>query len=266
VQTTKRLRISTEFFMNTETSGQKLYQSVANELARAIREGVYQPGHRLPSERDLAERFGVSRPTIREAMIALDIQGLIEARHGSGIYVTASVPADHQTQELDIGAFELTEARRMFEGETAALAAATITDEEIAELEKILKEIKEENRQQVAGEHADRSFHVAIAKATRNSAIIGVIEQLWDQRYKSPLCKNMLDRARSVGVQPRVDEHERILEALRNRDSKAARKAMRDHLERVITGLLKATELEALERARSEHEAKRDDLSRRFAV
>jgi GntR family transcriptional regulator, hexuronate regulon transcriptional repressor len=80
------------------------------------------------------------------------------------------------------------------------------------------------------------------------------------------LCKNMLDRARSVGVQPRVDEHERILEALRNRDSKAARKAMRDHLERVITGLLKATELEALERARSEHEARRDDLSRRFAV
>lgn len=251
---------------NPAPEAQKRYQYVASELAKAIHEGVYLPGQRLPSERDLADRFGVSRPTVREAMIALDMQGMIEARHGSGIYVTASLPAEGQAPELDIGAFELTEARRLFEGETAALAAATITDEEIEELETLVKAIREENKRNVAGERADRSFHIAIAKATRNSAIAGVIEQLWDLRYKSPLCRAMLDRARSTGVQPRVDEHERIVEALRARDSKAARKAMRDHLERVIEGLLKATEMDAIERTRSELEAKRHSLKNRIAV
>src|SRR6185437_8005328 len=166
---------------------QKRYQVVAGEVAKAIRNGVYSAGQRLPSERDLADQFGVSRPTVREAMIALDIQGLVESRHGSGIYVRASVPREPESSELDIGAFELTEARRLFEGETAALAAATITDEEIRELEKLLKEIKEENKRKVPGERADRAFHLAIAKATRNSAIVGVVEQLWDLRQIAAL-------------------------------------------------------------------------------
>ncbi len=244
---------------------QKRYQYVADQLTRAIREGDFVAGQRLPSERDLAERFQVSRPTIREALIALDIQGLVEARQGSGLYVKTAALA-RQAPELDIGAFELTEARRLFEGEAAALAAALITDAEIRELEGIVTEIRDENRRRVPGEQADRSFHLTIAKATRNSAILGVIEQLWDMRYKSPLCMNMLERARRVGVQPRVDEHERILEALRARDSKAARKAMRDHLERVIAGLLKATEVEALERARSEVEATRQSVTRRIGI
>lgn len=244
----------------------KRYQYVAEEIAKAIRSGAYAPGQRLPSERDLADQFGVSRPTVREAMIALDIQGLVEPRHGSGIYVQASVAPDPENAELDIGPFELTEARRLFEAEAAALAAATITAEELHELQKLVEEIKEENRREVQSEQADRAFHVAVAKATRNSAIVGVIEQLWDLRHKSPLCKNILDRARSMGVRPKVDDHQRIMEALRAHDSKAARKAMRDHLEGVIAGLLKATELDAMERARSEFEAKRNLVRRRIAV
>ena len=105
-----------------------------------------------------------------------------------------------------------------------------------------------------------------IARATRNSAVVNVVEELWDARYRSPLSAHMLERARSVGVQPRIDEHQVLLAALRDRNPKAARAAMRDHLERVIDGLLQATETDAVDRARAEAKAKRHDLARRVAV
>ncbi|MFY8092422.1 MAG: FadR/GntR family transcriptional regulator [Niveispirillum sp.] len=251
--------------MMPPTEGRKLYQNIASAISKAIRTGAYQPGQRLPPERELAEEFNVSRPTIREAMIALDIMGLVEARQGSGIYVTHSRPAE-QTDDLDIGAFELTEARRLFEGEAVALAATTITDEELAELTAILADMVDENERDVVGDRADRRFHVAIAKATRNSAIVLVVETLWDLRYKSPLCRTMLARARAVGIRPLVDDHVEIVEALKTRDPRTARAAMHHHLGTVIENLLTATELEAVQRAQSEVAARRSELARRTAL
>ncbi|TWB11569.1 GntR family transcriptional regulator [Nitrospirillum amazonense] len=247
-------------------NGQRLYRQVADAIAADIRRGVYAAGQRLPSERDLAETFDVSRPTVREAMITLEILGLVEARHGSGIYVTEQLPPSEAAAELDIGAFELTEARRLVEGEVAALAATTITDEELAELNALLREIGEENERNAVGEQADRRFHLTIARASRNTALVGVVEQLWDMRYKSPLCMAMLERARTVGDHPRVEEHQRIVQSLAARDPQAARAAMRDHLGRVIEGLLEATEMEAVQRARAEVAAKRNELRRRAGV
>jgi GntR family transcriptional repressor for pyruvate dehydrogenase complex len=113
---------------------------------------------------------------------------------------------------------------------------------------------------------ADRRFHVAIARSTRNSAITAVVENLWDMRYKSPLCAHMLDRARRAGVQPRISEHRRILAALRKHDPKAARNAMREHLGRVIDGLLEATETDALDSARKKASVKRHEYTRRLAI
>ncbi len=255
--------------MTTSTAdARKLYQQVATAVAAGITSGQYQVGARLPSERDLAEEFGVSRPTVREAMIALEIRGLVEARPGSGIYVTEAAPTNGgPAPELDIGAFELTEARRLFEGEACALAAGVITDEELAELEAILKDMVGENTLATAiGEHADRRFHATIARATRNAAIVMVVENLWDLRYRSPLCAAMLARARQVGVRPLIEDHREILDALIARDPAAARGAMRAHLGRVIDGLLTATELDALERTRSDVEARRQDIARRTAI
>ena len=117
-----------------------------------------------------------------------------------------------------------------------------------------------------AGELADRRFHVAIARSTRNTAIATVVENLWDIRYKSPLCRHMLERARSVGVQPRISEHRRILAALKKHDPKAARAAMRDHLGRVIDGLLVATESEAVDSARRKAISKRHEYTRRLSI
>lgn len=235
-------------------------------MAESITAGRYLTGQRLPSERDLAEEFGVSRPTVREAMIALEIRGLVEARQGSGIYVMHNT-AEGPEPDLDIGAFELTEARRLFEGEAAALAATTITDAELDELEVVLGDMIGENAYTgFTGEQADRRFHVTIAKATRNAAIVMTVETLWDLRYRSPLCVAMLERGRKVGVRPLIDDHRDILDALRRREPQGARHAMRAHLGRVIDDLLTATEMEAMEKTRSDVEARRLEVARRAAI
>lgn len=253
--------------MTTSTANtRKLYQQVAGAITVAIEQDRYVTGQRLPSERDLAEEFGVSRPTVREAMIALEIRGLVETRHGSGVYVTQVRPTA-PAPELDIGAFELTEARRQFEGEVCALAAATITNAELAQLEAILLEMIDENSfADFTGEAADRRFHVTIAQATRNAAMVMVVETLWDLRYGSPLCAAMLERARAVGVRPLIEDHRAILDALTARDAKSSREAMRMHLSHVIEDLLTATEVDALERARNDVAARRQELARRTSV
>jgi len=246
--------------------GQKLYQRVAAAVTDAIQSGRYAQGARLPGERDLAEEFAVSRPTIREAMIALEIRGLIEARHGSGLYVTNIAPNDAAPLELDIGAFELTEARILFEGETAALAATVMTDEKLARLEAIVREMELSAHPDMRVEQADRRFHLEIASATDNMAIRSVVEMLWDVRYRSPLCVHMFAKAARDGINPRIDEHRAILDALASRDPQAARDAMHGHLRRVIEDVLAATEMEAVERARSEISARRSEIARRITL
>ncbi len=180
-------------------TGNKLYQRVAASITDAIEAGRWSPGSRLPGERDLAEEYKVSRPTIREAMIALEMKGWIEARHGSGLYVTRR---DHGSGEradalnFDVGAFDLTEARILFEGEAVALAAVSITDEQIEELEAILHDMGADDSDEPAVMDADHRFHLAIANATGNAAIRSVVEYLWDLRTKSPLAANMFARAK----------------------------------------------------------------------
>jgi len=128
--------------MTRTAPAQKLYESVTTAIADAIAEGRYAPGQKLPSERELTETYSVSRATIREAMIALAIRGLVEARHNAGVFVAAVAPPAAPEPDLDIGAFELTEARKLIEGEAAALAAKCITDVEVAELYRLLEDMK----------------------------------------------------------------------------------------------------------------------------
>src|ERR1700694_1745394 len=116
--------------MSTPIGARKLYRQVADAIMASIESGEYARGARLPSERDLAASFKGSRPTIPEAMIALATRGLVEAQQGSGIYVTDQPQAHIGADDLDIGAFELTEVRRLFEGEAAALAGFISTGEQ----------------------------------------------------------------------------------------------------------------------------------------
>ncbi len=235
----------------------RLYRRVADQLAERIASGTYGLGDRLPAEREIAREFGISRPTAREAIIALELQRLVEVRIGSGVYVAARPSALDPPPTADVGPFEIMEARRLIEGESAALAATVITDEQLADLEKLVAAMEDENARNVWGESADRRFHIAIAEATQNSAMAAVVSQLWEMRERSPLSQRLLLMVRLKGVQPVIDEHRNIVNALRARDPKLARHAMRQHLARVIEGLLEATEFEEVEKARAQIEAKR---------
>jgi DNA-binding FadR family transcriptional regulator len=114
-------------------------------------------------------------------------------------------------------------------------------------------------------ELADRQFHITIAQATRNSAIVRVVENTWDLRYKSRLCMQMLEKARHVRKRPLNDEHHDIIESLRTRDPKAARAAMQTHLGGLIENLLLTAELEAMEQTRERLANKREEIALRAA-
>jgi GntR family hexuronate regulon transcriptional repressor len=239
----------------------RLYQDLARKLMSELSSGRYAVGDRLPAERELSVTFGVSRPTVREAVIALEVQGLVEVRVGSGAYVKR-LPGKEDIPGFNITAFELTEARLLFEGEAAALAATQITEEGLAELEALVDEIESENRNPHGTEKADRAFHLAIARATRNSAIIEAIERLWELRAQSPESALLHEKARSANIKPVVDEHKAVLDALRAHDPAAARTAMRTHLAAVLDSLLFATEEKAIAAARSAAQAKRERYAR----
>jgi GntR family transcriptional regulator, hexuronate regulon transcriptional repressor len=247
-----------------EKGPDRLYQDLARSLTEELASGAYPVGARLPAERELAVKYSVSRPTVREAIIALEVQGLIEVRVGSGAYVRR-LPGSEDLPGFNVSAFELTEARLLFEGEAAALAATQITDEELAEIEQLVEAIAKENNDPRGSEKADRAFHLAIAKATRNGAIHDAIERLWDLRASSPEAALLHEKARTANIKPVVDEHSAILQALRGRDPVAARQAMRGHLSQVIDSLLFATEERQIEEARRAAQAKRDRYARATA-
>ncbi|MEP7242316.1 MAG: FadR/GntR family transcriptional regulator [Gammaproteobacteria bacterium] len=227
----------------------RLYQELAHTLSSAIAAGVYKEGDRLPAERELAIQYKVSRPTVREAVIALEVRGLVEVRVGSGAYVRRAHPSQ-DAPGFNVTAFELTEARLLFEGEAAALAATLITDEELDRLDELVREIDRENVTAGGGERADHDFHMLIARATRNEAVANTIEDLWRLRSTSPECALLLAKARTAEVKPVVEEHSRIASALRSRDPARARAAMRGHLGAVMEHLLFTTEEHAVEEAR----------------
>jgi DNA-binding FadR family transcriptional regulator len=237
----------------------RLYEQVAHDIANDIASGKYAVGQRLPSERDLAQVFGVSRPTVREAIISLELDGLVEVRLGSGVYVMSRHPPGGQAGAKDIGPFELLEARRAIEGEACAIAATRMSEEQLAQLEQLLAEMRTDNQQNeiVMSEEADRRFHELIALSTQNSAIFAAVQMLWDTRMRSPQTHLMDDRVRARGMKPPIAEHAAIVRALKRRDPEAARAAMHRHLTRVIEQQLQHTEVREMKSVRDRAAQKR---------
>jgi GntR family transcriptional regulator, hexuronate regulon transcriptional repressor len=251
--------------MDTGPPVQKLYQQIARQIAAAIAAGRYAPGDKLPSERELADDFGVSRPTIRDAMIALEFQGLVEARQGSGVYVSAAPQNPEDAAESEVSALELTEARRLFEGEACALAAAIIRDEQLALLDRLATDMAGDSAPEEI-ERLEQEFHLAIARATGNAAITAGVDDLWMLRQQSPSCAKTLRRARVDSGGDFVGEHRKIVAALRERDPKAARQAVHGHLTQVINDLLALAELDAVEQTRQKMAEQRRLLAGRTEI
>jgi len=240
---------------------ERLYQAVVRNILTLIDSGVYPPDSRLLPERELAEHFEVSRLTIREAIVALETLDRVRVKTGSGVYVKEP-KKNARLNALDIGPFELTQARAVIEGEAAAIAASMITDEQLKELEGALALMTPETQaDDASAEEADRRFHLIISQATNNSAILMTIQNLWEIRETSSQVKKAYEGVCKQGGEDRMLEHKAIYDALKSGDSDAARKAMHLHFARLIDALLHVSEAQAIEAARKEALKSRQQFS-----
>jgi DNA-binding FadR family transcriptional regulator len=242
-------------------SDRRLFQDVADQIIALIKSGHFQPGTRLPGERELSERFGVSRVTIREAEIALQAMGWIKIKTGAGVYVLER-PAPSKGALPAVSAFELTEARSLFEAQSAALAASMITEEELARLDLLLEAMGDDSLDDDQITEIDREFHSTIARASKNQVIVHVIETLWRFRLELADVRASHSLVCHKDGAARRAEHAEIVDALKARDAARARVAMRLHFSRLLESMIIASE----ERELHELRRKSAESRRRFLI
>lgn len=211
---------------------QRLYRQISDQLRTLILAGEFPPGSRLPAERDLALQLGVSRPSLREALIALEVQGYIQVHMGSGIYICDPLPRAEEKYDLsrEEGPLEVIRARALLESEVVATAAKTGRKAHFDAIEEAIDMMEADAKQGIIPIDADQLFHVRIAEATGNSVLVGVVKQLFEFRM-GPLFDQLHSHFESSEVWSQaIAEHRAILKALRARDPEAARAAMKHHM------------------------------------
>lgn len=210
----------------------RMYRVVAARIQQLIRQQEIGPGERLPSERDLAASLNVSRASLREGLIALELAGEIEVRGGSGIYASAHAPPQLAVEEAGPGPFEVLAARHFIETEIAAMAAKNATEAELDAILLAMMEMERSHDEPSSNEPADRNFHLAIARASGNAALVDVVSYLWTQR--TSLWRRFKEHYRTEDLRKStLLDHRAIFSAIAAHDAVGARKAMRAHLQRV---------------------------------
>lgn len=213
----------------------RVAEEVADRIRTLILDGTYPQGQPLPSERVLTEQFGVSRGSIRDAFRMLEMIGLLETRHGRGTF-PHELTVDRLVQPLaSVMAYqqdlrdELLDVRMMFEPAVARAAASRLTEEDLADLQRILDA---QRRKLKAGQSAiveDTAFHAVLARSTRNRVVVSLMSTLNDLLVES--------RASSLKQEGRpvksIEGHEAVVEALRRRDAEGAARAMLDHIDQI---------------------------------
>jgi DNA-binding FadR family transcriptional regulator len=217
---------------------QRLYRQIAGQLRALISQGELAVGSRLPAERDLARQLGVSRPSVREALIAMEVEGWVEVRTGSGVYVldrssqasrvaarSPQIPAD------EWGPLELIRARRVIEGEIAAIAATEANRQHVTAMGKALAMMQGDADRGILPLEGDRAFHTAIVESCGNVVLIETVQRFWDSR-RGPLFERLVGYFETLDSwRAAIAEHEAILLAIRSHDPAAARLAMHQHMD-----------------------------------
>lgn len=236
---------------NATTVSKRLYQEIGLALQERIMTGEFKIGDRLPPERDIAEAMQVSRSVVREAIIMLELQGMVDVRKGSGVYVD-QLPSEKSqqnsistTRASDIGPFELLQARQVLESQIASFAAMHVTKSDISKLRDAL----DTERKQLETGHGDydgdEMFHLTIAEASQNSVLNDIVRDLWFLRDKSPMWHQLHSHITDISYRSAwLEDHEVILRALQRRDPEAARKAMWDHIENVKQTLFELSDVD----------------------
>jgi len=212
----------------------RLYRQVADQLRALIDSGEYAVGSRLPTERDIAEQLKVSRPTVREALIALEVEGRVRIRVGSGIYVSepAALASPLPVTAMIEGPFELLRAREFIEGAIAEQAARVATPEDLARIDASLHAMANTQHPGDASMIHDRAFHVAVAGCLDNAVLVRVVGELFDQRLNPYFAKLAHYFENPESWRAALSEHQAIRDAIAARDPEAARLTMREHLVR----------------------------------
>ena len=212
---------------------QRLYRRIAEQIARLIKSGEYKPGARLPPERDLATMLKVSRPSVREALIALEVEGYVDVRVGSGVYVAqpGGSRARGMRSATDSGPFELISARRLLESECAALAAKNASAAQVKRMRAALAAMIRDRKRNIMPLENDRRFHLEMAEAGGNSALALVVRTLWDQRT-GPLFLQLEHHFDTPELwDAAIAEHQAVIAAIESHDASRARATMRRHMD-----------------------------------
>ena len=221
-------------------TSERSYQDLARkiiELAHSDNDRDTAAEQRLPSERTLAEMFSVSRTAVREAIIALEVQGLVEVKVGSGIYVLP--PGSQAAHGFEIsggpGPIETLRARALIESEIASVAARERRDSDLDRLFETLADMRKHLADKAPYDAADRQFHLAIAEATGNRVLQHMVQAMWDNARSDPRWDKIEQHFHSQALrETSLNDHQAIFAAISARDAEGARAAMQQHLGRVI--------------------------------
>lgn len=222
-------------------SNRKLYIQIADQIRDQILAGAVEAGRQLPSERDLAASLGVSRPTVREALIALEVAGFVEVRVGVGAFVRDQSKGSAALPDEGHSPIEIMRVRRLLEPEAAALASQNISPEGTARLAETIRRMQAETTGNVWSSDSDRVLHVTIAEGSGNAVLREILDQLWNSRSEEVDTKFHEHLAAISEVREHIlEDHGKIAGAIVAGNPEAAREAMAAHLDFVTAAMLKA--------------------------